>query len=357
MLFVDNTHNHPETGEGVPHAKRKGLNLFAYKGMAGITEYVQWRQLEPEEGKYRFNGVIWLLRQAKAHGKKLALGVICGRHVPKWYKDKHPSQVFRYGVVQRREDVGYIERASEAVLPWVDSGPDGATTLNTTYFDTFFALLRALAAEIESQDLTQHLMYVAITGPGGGNALEVQWAMPLYDDWQRLGFDSRKQELWVASWAHCAGEFKRVFPNTALGLAITDQYGCHAGSTKDKVSAARNVALSRRVLDAVMQGETPETQRIYPMGLWLSHWNRWGDDTHPLCRVLRDRREAGFKIGLQGHLLRHRSLAALEQDTIAKGVEARAAWIEIWYRDILKDGFEQIPPKYERHFRPAARRQ
>jgi len=47
ILFVDNTHNHPETGEGIPHAKRKGLNLFAYDGIAGIIEYVPWKHRKP----------------------------------------------------------------------------------------------------------------------------------------------------------------------------------------------------------------------------------------------------------------------------------------------------------------------
>ena len=66
--------------------------------------------------------------------------------------------------------------------------------------------------------------------------------------------------------------------------------------------------------------------------------------------MLQDKRDAGFKIGLQGHLIRHRDLAALERDTIAKGIEAGAAWIEIWHKDIFKDGFEHIPPTYEWHF-------
>ncbi|MBT3381576.1 MAG: hypothetical protein HN742_31300 [Lentisphaerae bacterium] len=353
ILFVDNTHNHPETGEGIPFAKQKGLDLFAYDGMAGIIEYVQWCNLEPEEGAYHFSGVLALLRQAQEKGKKLALGVICGRHVPAWYIQRHSDQVFRYRVVQRREDIGSIEKDAHVVLPWVKANPgvDESLVLNGTYFSAFSTLMRALSAEVEAQGLTESLMYVAITGPGGGNALEVQWSMPLYDDWQRFDFDATKQELWIAGWVRCANEFRECFPRTALALAVTDQYGCRLGSTKDKVMHARNTALSGRVLDAVMDGETPETQRVYPMGLWLSHWNRWGEDAHPLCRLLQDKREAGFRFGLQGHLIRHRDLAALEKDTIDKGVEAGATWIEIWHKDIFKDGFERIPPKCERHFR------
>jgi hypothetical protein len=349
ILFVDNTHNHPETGEGIPAAKQKGLDLFAYPGMAGIIEYVSWNQLEKEPGQYHFDGLIHLLRQAKERGKKLAFGVICGSHVPAWYKERNPGQVFRYHKVQRREDVGYVERPTDVVLPWVED--NGRLVLNEVYFATFFRLMRALAAEIEAQELTQQLMYVAITGPGGGNALEVQWSMPLYADWQRFDFSAAKQDLWVVAWVQCARELARIFPHTALTLAITDQYGAAPGSTKDKVVHARNVALSRRVLAAVMQGETPATQRIYPMGLWLSYWNRWGKDAHPLCRILQDKREAGFQFGLQGHLIRHRDLAALERDTIGKGIEAGASWIEIWHKDIFKDGFADVPPKYEDHFR------
>ncbi|MBT7166304.1 MAG: hypothetical protein HN904_26215 [Victivallales bacterium] len=345
---MDNTHNHPETGEGIPAAKRRGLDLYAYEGMAGIVEYVQWSQLEREPGEYRFDGIVHLLRQAEAHGKKLAFGVICGGHVPGWYKKQHPDQVFRYRKVQRREDVGYVERPAEVVLPW--TGTDGALVLNETYFTAFFRMTRALATEIKAQGLTQHIMYVAITGPGGGNALEVQWSMPLHEDWQRFGFGAAKQGLWVAAWSECAREFKRVFPHTPLGLAVTDQYGSRPGSNKDKVVHARNAALSGRVLDTAMAGETPETQRVFPMGLWLSHWNRWGEDAHPLCRLLQNKRDAGFKFGLQGHLIRHRDLAALEGDTIAKGVESGAAWIEIWHKDIFKDGFADLPPSYAPYF-------
>lgn len=354
ILFVDNTHNHPETGEGIPAAKQKGLDLFAYEGMAGIIEYVAWSQLEPEPGAYHFGGIIQLLRQAEAHGKKLAFGVICGSHVPAWYREEYPDQVFHYQNVQQREDVGSVERPTYAVLPW--TGEPGALSLNEAYFAAFFRMMRALAAEIDRQGLTGQILYVAITGPGGGNALEVQWAMPLYADWQRFDFTDAKQDLWVAAWARCADEFKRIFPNTPLALAVTDQYGACPGSTKDKVLTARNVALSGRVLDAAMRDETPETQRIYPMGLWLSSWNRWGQDALPLCRLLQDRRDAGFKFGLQGHLIRHRDLAALERDTIAKGVEAGATWIELWHKDIFKDGFADIPPKYENHFRSPSQR-
>jgi hypothetical protein len=117
ILFVDNTHNHPETGEGIPAAKQKGLNLFAYEGMAGIIEYVSWNALEKEPGKYHFSGLIHLLKQAKEHGKKVAFGVICGSHVPAWYKEQHPDQVFQYHKVQRRQDVGYVERPTDVVLP------------------------------------------------------------------------------------------------------------------------------------------------------------------------------------------------------------------------------------------------
>lgn len=352
ILFVDNTHNHPETGEGIPAAQQKGLDLFAYEGMSGIIEYVAWSQLEPQPGEYHFSGIINLLRQAGEHGKKLAFGVICGAHVPAWYKEEHPDQVFHYRNVQRREDVGYVEKPTDVVLPWTGE----PLSLNETYFTAFFRMMRALAAEIEVQGLTQHLMYVAITGPGGGNALEVQWAMPLSEDWQRFAFTAAKQDLWVAAWARCATEFQLIFPRTPLALAVTDQYGCAPGSTKEKVVTARNVALSGRVLDAVMAGETPATQRIYPMGLWLSYWNQWGENAHPLCRLLQDKRDAGFKIGLQGHLIWHRDLAALERDTIAKGIEAQATWIELWHKDIFKDGFADIPPKYESHFRPPSQR-
>jgi hypothetical protein len=224
--------------------------------------------------------------------------------------------------------------------------------LNEGYFQAYSRMMQALATEIESQGLTEQIMYVAITGPGGGNALEVQWSMPLYKDWKRFDFTPAKQDLWVAAWTRCARELERIFPNTPLALAVTDQYGAAPESTKEKVVHARNVQLSRRVLDSVMEGQTPEIQRTYPMGLWLSYWNRWGKDAHPLCRVLQDKREAGFKFGLQGHLIRHRDLAALERDTIGKGIEAGATWIEIWHKDIFKDGFADVPPKYESHFHP-----
>jgi len=78
-----------------------------------------------------------------------------------------------------------------------------------------------------------------------------------------------------------------------------------------------------------MEGQTPTNQDVFPMGLWLSHWNRWGEDPHPLCKALQDRRNAGFKIGLQGHLIRHRNLEALQKGTLDKAVEAGASWVEI----------------------------
>jgi hypothetical protein len=43
---------------------------------------------------------------------------------------------------------------------------------------------------------------------------------------------------------------------------------------------------------------------------------------------------------------------ALEEGTIQKGIEAGASWIEIWHKDIFKDGFAAVPPKYEGHFSP-----
>ena len=338
ILFVDNTSNHPPQGK----------DLFAYPHTDGVVEYVPWKTLEPAERQYNFSLLVKLIEQARAKGKRLAFGVLTGVHLPAWYRAKHPDQLYRYSQILKREDVGFQNAPREAVLPWLHAQGQGACALNQTFFDSFVAMLEALAAELKSRALLDSVQYVAITGPGIGNGLEVHLPVTLYADWERARFTKEARAALIESWVLCALKFKMLFPATPLAIAVADNFGCRPGSTAENNLAIHDATIGDEILRRIMAEETPDNQHVFPMGLWLADWNKW-DGSNRLCAILGQWRAKGYQIGMQGHLMRHKDLAALEA-TIRSALAAKASWIELWYNDICHDGFEAIPARYAEHF-------
>jgi hypothetical protein len=342
ILFVDNTANHPV----------KGGDLFAYKHIDGVIEYFTWKNLEPEDGVYHFSPVTNLLAKAKARGKKVAFGVLAGVHLPPWYVNRYPTHAFRYS---RHPDACEYPpppapKLATAVLPWLktDGGTKARYEMNAVFFDRFFRMVRLLAREIDAQKLGDTVLYVAITGPGVENGLEVQLPIVLYDDWKRAEFNRETKRILIDSWVLCAERFKECFPHTALTIAVADNFGCQPGSVAGDIRVVHDAGIGEAVLERIMAAETAQRQHVFPMGLFFSDWNRW-DGSLPICSVLLEWRKKGYRIGAQAHRMKHEDVASLEK-TLASAREAEASWLELWYHDMYLDGFDRVLQKQAAYF-------
>jgi hypothetical protein len=341
ILFVDNTCNHPA----------KGGDLFSYKNIDGITEYFPWKRLEPKDGVYEFSAVTSLLAEAKASGKKVAFGVLAGVHVPAWYVDRYPTHAYRYSrcpAACEYPPQPAVKTACTAVLPWLktNGGAKAPYEMNAVFFDRFLRMISLLAREIDARELGDTVLYVAITGPGVENGLEVQLPIVLYEDWERADFNVETKRILIESWVLCAGTFKACFPHTSLTIAVADNFGGRPDSSAGNIQEAHDASIGKAVLEGIMAAETPQCQQVFPMGLWYSDWNRW-DGSLPLCNVLMEWRRKGYRIGAQAHRMAHDDVSSLEK-TVGSAREANASWLELWYHDMYLDGFDRVPEEYGR---------
>lgn len=269
--------------------------------VAGITYYVGWSKLNPEENIYDFASLERILTITKQYNKKINLGVLTGRWSPDWLENKHVKYLYW------EHSDNYVEKGklcqAKSPLPW-----------DKTFNDFFkFFLLQLKVIVDQNQNIFNA---IEITGGSNTNGIETNLICS-NKELSRVSFSYFK---YTENWKKIIDEFIELFPHTVLILAIHDTYGSERTDLVSK-ELIRYCTLKYRKRIKIAAFAFTEEQ-------WFNKGNQYAD------LVLQLHTQS---IMLQAIRI-YSNISNTNQDfynMLLKADKIRPAWLEIWSEDVI----------------------
>ncbi len=206
----------PERQKGIyvliPFEKRKD-NMDAVLNnpdVSGICIAAEWRELEPEEGKYDFSLIDSVLRKAAAKNKTVSLRVLPGISTPEWvyrkgakrfeFTDRNPN----HGDLAGRR-ISTYQKALSMPVPW-----------DTVFLSCWEKFVAAYGSHYR---MTGNIAMIHITGPTRHSA-EMHLPKEPEDkkNWIAIGYSPQKM---IGAWKRCIAAYASAFPQTPVVLNLS----------------------------------------------------------------------------------------------------------------------------------------
>lgn len=286
----------------------KRVNLFDAP-VDGVTNYVTWRMVQPEEASIRYPGLDRMMGEAVASGKYLSYGILAGVHTPDWVFEK-----------------AGIPRLPCGYLPWIEK--DGRRVLNTPFLNVWEDTVKQFAARLYADPHRDRINYVPVTGFPFGNGLELY--VPLNQkEFESLRYDREGKRLYVEFCCRVIDIFLRHLPDFPLGIAFTDWYGSTAEGHR------RDLTESAAILDYAVKRAKEENVTVVPMGLWLGWKGVCDNPGHPMMRLYTRMAKAAGAGAWEGQMgsCERKCLPLAEQIELAR--KNGVSWVQFWHHDCV----------------------
>lgn len=304
----------------------KRHNLFDYD-VSGVTNYIGWREVEPQKGDFRFPGFDAIAADAKRTNKLFSYNILAGIHTPKW--------VYENGV----EPFVYQDRGREvsSFLPWKEV--EGKRVLNTESLKLWDDTVKAFSRHIYNSPARDRKFYVAITGFPFGNGLELMVGMDNYEDFKRLNWNKEAEDLYIEYGKKVVDIFISAFPDFPLGLAFADYYGTNKDGTTRRSYRENDEIIQYALGRAKLKGVT-----LVPMGLWLG-WNGVMAENHPLAKQMKSYSKGSLAVAFEGQMGTWKFPNCIPlpgQIDFAKSYPV--GWVQLWHHDVIHPEYQSILP-------------
>jgi hypothetical protein len=171
--------------------------------LLGCSIATEWRIVEPEEGKYRWEYLDSQVLAIQKHGKMVNLRLLAGIYSPDWVIKK-AAATFSY--VERSEFSKEIGQTKTMPVPW-----------DEVYLKAWEKFVLAVGNRYKNR-----IAIINVTGPNRGTA-EAQltnWKgdlRPEINDWIKAGY---RPERLIGAWKRCIDVFGQAFPKSYVALNL-----------------------------------------------------------------------------------------------------------------------------------------
>ncbi len=295
----------------------KRVNLFDLP-VDGVTNYVTWRMVQPEEGAVRYPGLDRMIAEAAASGKFLSYGILAGCHTPPWVYEKAGIPAVPYDTSRTP--------ARQSYLPWLEK--EGKRQLNTPFLEVWEETVKTFAVRLYADPHRDRFNYIPVTGFPFGNGLELYIPI-LQKDFEALRYDAEAKRLYIEFCSRVIDIFIRHLPDFPLGIAFTDWFGGTASGHR------RSVEESAAILDYAVRKGKEAGVTIVPMGLWLGWKGVCDQPNHPMMRTWTKAAAASGFGAWEGQMgsCRLNCLPLKRQLELAR--ENKVSWVQFWHHDCL----------------------
>lgn len=318
----------------IQNGKRR--NLFEIEFVDGVTNYARWADIEKEEGKYNWNGLDRMIKEAAGSNKKLSYNIISGNHAPDWIYQGHGISPYEYSIPHRNKRV-------KTFLPWVNL--KGKREINRPVLEIWEKTIASFAGHIKNHSLRDRIAYVAITGGPTGNGLEIMWAGGSYQEFRRLDWDEEAKGIFIQFWMRLIDIYIKYFKDIPLGLAFTDLFGFRFPGISN-----RDTEIPQTIVDYAIKSAKINNALIIPMGLWLGNIEPEELRKHPLLKMIQ-----GFStpFALQGGLSTPDKKNL--KNMLSLSADIKTSWVELWHSDILNKDYADVINKARNSIRGSGR--
>ena len=307
----------------------KRINLFDCE-VDGVVNYMSWRMVEPQEGKFRYPGLDRMLKEAAKTNKYLSYNIIAGIHTPEWYYEKTGQKPFM-------ESAG-----RKSYLPWITV--NGKRVLNTPFLKIWKNTIVNFSHYLYNHPHRDRISYIAITGWPTTNGLELMFPVK-YKDLQKLKWDAEAKRIYVEFCQRIVNIFIEAFPDFPLGIAFTDWFGYNKDGSPHRSNSEVDAIMNYAIKRAKLKGVT-----LIPMGLFLAHRNLVTNANHPLTKQMRKFQKQTMGIALEGPMGSYNSNYMSLEMQLKAAQKMSPAWIQFWHHDVIYPAHQEILKKYRPKF-------
>lgn len=305
----------------------------------GLALRFSWNQLEPRDGVFNWSPVDVQIASARAHHKKVSLGVTAGARTPAWV---YAAGASYFSFVWDKPWGPPICSNQRIPIPW-----------DPVYLNKWGGFVRALGARYGH---TSIVIYVKITGV---NATTQELILPHSrsttishlgvtcvsgDDvarWLAVDYSRAKIEQ---AWKQMADTFAQAFPAAKLGLMIGPA-GLPPIDERGAIIANRG-ADREAPLQLIDQGIQNYGRRFVVQNNGLSAVRAW-----PELAVVANQTSVGWQMAwsatdddrckMNGGL-RPCTAHVVLQSAISRGIESHATFLEIYTADLMNPVLQDI---------------
>jgi hypothetical protein len=197
----------------IPFEKRKD-NMDAVlnnPAVSGICIAAEWRELEPEEGKYDFSLIDAVLKKTRLRNKTVSLRVLPGISTPEWVYRKGAKQ-FEFTDINPNHD-NYSSGRRDSTYQKKLSIPVPWDTVFLSCWEKFVAAYGSHCRKAEN------IAMIHITGPTRHSA-EMHLPKEPEDkkNWIDMGYSAQKLS---GAWKRALDAFASAFPQTPVVLNLS----------------------------------------------------------------------------------------------------------------------------------------
>ncbi len=275
--------------------------------IAGITYYVGWSKLNPQENIYDFSSLEKILNLNKKYNKKINLGVLTGRWSPDWLKNKEVKYLYW------QHSDNYVEEGklheARSPIPWDNK------------FNDFFKIFLLKLSVIVNQNQN---VFNAIEITGGSNTNGIETNLICSDkELNRIGFTYSK---YIENWKKIIDAFIDLFPNTDLTLAVHDTYG-----------SKRTDLVSKKLIKYCTL-KNKQRIKIAAFAFTEEQWFNKGNQYADLILQLDSQNIMLQSIRIYSNM---NNTNQNFREMLLKADEIDPAWLEIWSEDIIAGFLDQ----------------
>ncbi len=293
----------------------KRVNLFDLP-VDGVTNYITWRSVQPEEDAIRYPGLDRMLKEAVDAEKYLSYGILAGVHAPDWVYVKAGIPKFMSNPTKNQG----------SYLPWIEL--DGKRVLNEPFLKIWDETVQKFAERLYSDPHRDRINYVPITGFPFSNGLEL--FVPLAEpEFKALRYDQEAQRLYIDFCRRVVDIFIERLPDFPLGIAFADTYGVGSQGT------IRSTYEDTAIIEYAIRRGRERGVTVVPMGLWMGWKGICDSSNHPLkLAFLSFQRQSGFG-AWEGQMgtCRLNCLTLAEQLDLAE--RNQVTWVQFWHHDLI----------------------
>lgn len=166
---------------------------------------MSWKNIEPQEGVFRWKNIDSLIQKAVSYGKKVSITILPGEETPEWVYTKGAR---KFDFINRNiYDLDY-GKASYCPMPW-----------DPIFLTEWKKMIDALGARYSGNPIVS---WVRITGPM--NTAGGDWTLQAKEDWDKyIGTaDEFSDEKLIAAVEDVIDYFATAFPSKPLPIAISN---------------------------------------------------------------------------------------------------------------------------------------
>jgi len=283
-------------------------SLLANQSVDGLTllEKISWKDIEPSEGSFNWEGIDPIITKARTYKKKIMLRIVAGTYTPDWV---YAAGAQKFEFIDLNPNHATYGQTMYMPLPW-----------DEVYLEKWADFIKTFGERYNNEPL---VTIIQMTGGGWGGEMH----LPEKTNetlWLSYGYSEEKL---INAWKIIIDSYAGAFPNKQIAIDIATPV--HFGDDPFQI-----------VEDVVAYGYQKAGSQFSVQGNWLAANTQDDFPEYALIKSYSSKTSVGFQMIWSYTQDNGQRLGGTLRDSIQRGLDAGAKYLEIFLVDIQNSNLQ-----------------